>query len=65
MKPGSIVPLAERADIHDYVMSLWSDGPIKRSHQQGGLVSRVIDRFARMPRFFYAPSEQTIEWTHL
>jgi len=65
MRLGSIVPLAEKADIHDYVMSLWSDGPIKRSHQQGGLVKRVIDRFARMPRFFYAPSEQSIEWTHL
>ncbi len=65
MRADSIVALAERSDIHDYVMSLWSDGPIKRSHQQGGLVKRVIDRFARMPRFFYAPSEQSIEWTHL
>ena len=64
MKSETIVALADKADIHDYVMSLWSDGPIKRSHQEGGLVKRVIDRFARMPRFFFAPSEQTIEWTH-
>lgn len=64
MRHESIVALADRSDIHDYVMGLWSEGPIKRSHQQGGLVKRVIDRFARMPRFFFAPSEQAIEWTH-
>lgn len=65
MKVDSIVALAERSDIHDYVMSLWSDGPIRRSHAEGGLVRRVVDRFARTPRFFYAPSEQSIEWTQL
>lgn len=64
MKVDSIVPLAERDDIHEFVMSLWTDGPIRRSHQTGGLVYRVIDRFARMPRFFFRPSEQSIEWTH-
>lgn len=65
MKIDSITSLANRGDIHDYVMSLWSDGPIRRSHAEGGLVSRVVDRFARMPRFFYAPSQQNIEWTQL
>ena len=64
MKQKSIVRLADRADIHDYVLSLWSDGPIRQSHAGGGLVHRVIERFARMPRFFFAPSEQSIEWTH-
>lgn len=64
MRTDSIVALSERGDIHDYVRSLWSDGPIRQSHDSGGLVSRVIDRFARMPRFFFAPSEQAIEWTH-
>jgi len=65
MKLESIVALAERGEIHDYVMSLWSDGPIKRSHSEGGLVHRVVERFARTPRFFYAPSDQSIEWTQL
>lgn len=64
MKRESIVRLADRGDIHDYVLSLWSDSPIRRSHESGGLVHRVIDRFARMPRFFFAPSDQHIEWTH-
>lgn len=64
MKLDSIVRLSDRADIHDFLLSLWSDSPIRRSHADGGLVHRVIDRFARMPRFFFAPSEQAIEWTH-
>lgn len=65
MKLDTIVALAERGEIHDYVMGLWSDGPIRRSHADGGLVFRVVERFARMPRFFYEPSEQSIEWTQL
>lgn len=60
----SIQQLAQPGDIHDYVMGLWSDGPIKRSHAEGGIVHEVIDRFARLPRFFYQPSQQAIEWTH-
>lgn len=46
------------------MLGLWSDGPIKRSHESGGAVHRVVDRFARVPRFFYHASEQRIEWTH-
>lgn len=64
MQLDSLVLLASRGEIHDYVLSLWSDGPIRRSHEGGGLVSRIVDRFARLPRFFYRPSEQRIEWTH-
>ncbi|MEA3009286.1 MAG: hypothetical protein QOJ91_978 [Sphingomonadales bacterium] len=64
MKPESIELLAEPADIHDFVMSLWSDGPIRRSHASGGSVKRLVDRFARLPRFFFRASDQRIEWTH-
>ncbi|HEY0131638.1 MAG TPA: hypothetical protein VGB57_09550 [Allosphingosinicella sp.] len=64
MKPESIELLAEPADIHDFVMSLWSDGPIRRSHASGGSVKRLVDRFARLPRFFFRASDQGLEWTH-
>jgi len=64
MRPASVRILAEPAEIHDYVLSLWSDGPIRRSHAAGGSVARLIDRFARTPRFFYEASEPGIEWTH-
>jgi hypothetical protein len=64
LKPETVQLLVERADIHDYVMGLWSDGPIKRSHESGGAVHRIVDRYARVPRFFYQASEQGIEWTH-
>ncbi|HEX8194554.1 MAG TPA: hypothetical protein VF552_16830 [Allosphingosinicella sp.] len=64
MKPESVRILAEPAEIHEYVLSLWSDGPIRRSHEEGGSVARLVDRFARTPRFFYEASEPAIEWTH-
>ena len=64
MKPESIRLLIEPAEIHDFVLGLWSDGPIRRSHAEGGTVTQLIDRFARMPRFFFEPSEPAIEWTH-
>jgi hypothetical protein len=64
LKPESVQLLIEPADVHAFVLSLWSDGPIKRSHESGGAVHRVVERFARVPRFFYQASEQSIEWTH-
>lgn len=64
MKPGSIRLLIDPGDIHDFVRGLWSDGPIRRSHDTGGYVSRLVDRFARLPRFFYEASDSRVEWTH-
>jgi hypothetical protein len=64
LKPGTVDLLIEPADIHAYVFGLWSDGPIRRSHETGGAVHRIVERFARVPRFFYQASEQHIEWTH-
>lgn len=64
MKTGSIRLLVSADDIHQYVLGLWTDGPIKQSHASGGLVHGIIEKFARLPRFFYEPSDQSIEWTH-
>jgi hypothetical protein len=64
MNPNTITLLATPDETHDYVMSLWSDGPIRRSHAEGGLVKKLIDRFARVPRFFYDASDAKSEWTH-
>lgn len=64
LKPESIELLIQPTDVHDFVLGLWSDGPIKRSHRSGGAVHRIVERFARVPRFFYRASEQHIEWTH-
>lgn len=64
LKPETVELLIEPGDIHDFVMALWSDGPIRRSHQAGGAVHRIVERFARVPRFFYRASDSTIEWTH-
>ena len=64
MKMDSIVLLCRRGQIHDYVMSLWSDGPVRKSHEDGGLVHRLVDRFARLPRIFFEASDVRHEWTH-
>ncbi|QKG70962.1 hypothetical protein [Erythrobacter mangrovi] len=64
MKIDSIDLLVDRGSIHDYVMNLWADGPIAESHRKGGMVHDIVDRFGKVPRFFYEPSEPHIEWTH-
>ena len=64
MKIDRIDLLSERSEIHDYVKSLWTAGPIAESHRSGGMVHDIVDRFASVPRFFYEPSEPDIEWTH-
>ena len=64
LKPESVQLLVEKSDIHDFVLGLWSDTPIRRSHESGGMVHHIVDRFARVPRFFYHASEPHIEWTH-
>lgn len=64
MKPSTIDLLTDRADLHAYVMDLWAEGPIRDSHRSGGLVHDIVDRFGRIPRFFYKPSDPAIEWTH-
>lgn len=64
MKAESIVPLVDPEEIHAYVLGLWADGPIRRSHAAQGPIYDLIERFARRPRFFYEPSDSRIEWTH-
>ena len=64
MKPETVDLLPERADVHDHVLALWSDSPIRDSHAKGGYVHDLVDRFARLPRFFYRPSDPQLEWTH-
>jgi hypothetical protein len=64
MIPATLTLLAERDEVHDYVASLWSDSPIGQSYRRGGLVYRIVDRFAQLPRIFYDASDREIEWTH-
>lgn len=64
MKRDTLTLLVTADDIDAYVRSLWSDGPIPASHEQGGIVADVVRRFARVPRLFYDASDPAIEWTH-
>lgn len=64
MKVDTLRLLTSAEDIHRFVLGLWSDGPIRRSHESGGRVHEIVERFAQLPRFFYEASDQRIEWTH-
>lgn len=64
MRRDSLDLLVTREDIHAYVDALWSDGPIRRSHRDGGLVYRLVERFAAVPRLFFTASDEHNEWTH-
>ncbi len=64
MRLDTLSLLTEPGEIHDYVLELWSDSPIRRSHCESGLVHRIVERFAQLPRMFYDASDIAIEWTH-
>ncbi len=58
------VVLLDRDTIHRYTRGLWRSDIFKASHDSGGIVYRVIEHFARQPRFFYEPSHEEIEAPH-
>lgn len=59
-----IVKLAGTDEIHAYVRKLWRTEDFRKSHDEGGLVWEVVDRFARLPRLFYTPTDQNTEAPH-
>ena len=64
MKLETLKLLIDASDVEQFVFYLWHDGPIKQAHERGGYIRDIIERFARLPRFFYEPSDEHIEWTH-
>jgi len=65
MKTDSIVLLSKPGEIIDYVMDLWSaGGQVQLNHRNGGMVDEIVRKFARVPRIFFEPSDQRLEWTH-
>jgi hypothetical protein len=64
MKTDTLKLLIEEDDIHNFTRKLWRSDVFKDSHDSGGIVSRVIDNFAKYPRFFYEPSDVNTEAPH-
>ncbi|KAA5542121.1 hypothetical protein FYK55_15035 [Roseiconus nitratireducens] len=57
----NIIKLVTANEICSYVRDqLLQTEVLRRSYDQGGLVASVLRRFARLPRFFYQPSADTI-----
>lgn len=56
--------LFEKADIVDYLRSYWRTDEFKHSHDNNGLVARIVEKYARLPRFFYEMSDEYLERAH-
>jgi hypothetical protein len=56
--------LVSRSDIHDHLMGLWKTDIFKSSHQSGGFVHNIVERFSRLPRFFTEMSDDYLERAH-
>ena len=60
----NIILLAEKADIHKHLRAYWKTPAFKKSHDTGGLVYRIVEKFAELPRFFYDMSDEYKERAH-
>jgi hypothetical protein len=56
--------LVTRADVHDYVGSLWKTDAFRTSHKTGGFIYSVIDQFAMLPRLFCETTNDRLERAH-
>lgn len=60
----SLVALASPRAVHEHVRALWRTDLFRRSHDDGGFVGDIIERFAALPRLFCDMSEPDIEASH-
>ena len=60
----NVIRLASREEIHTFSRMLFETDEIKRSYDQCGLVWDVVERFSKLPRFFFTPSDMNVEAPH-
>ncbi len=60
----NITILTEPDEIHSYMRKLWRTDQFRTSHDQGDLVSHVVDRLAALPRYFYERTDDRLEKGH-
>ena len=56
--------LYDKTDINDFLRGYWRTPEFKNSHDNGGLVSRIVKKYAHLPRFFYEMSDEYLERAH-
>ncbi|MGB9151593.1 MAG: hypothetical protein WCD70_00720 [Alphaproteobacteria bacterium] len=56
--------LVTKADIHDYVGTLWQTDAFRNSHKKNGVVFDVVDKFAILPRLFCESTNDKLERAH-
>jgi hypothetical protein len=59
-----IKKLVEPDEIHAFVYNLLKTDAMRQSYDEGGLVFQAVDRFSRLPRIFFSPTDQNIEASH-
>jgi hypothetical protein len=64
MKLETIIPLVTPNEIHAFVRNHWQTDIFRQSHDEGGFVHDVIDKFAQMPCFFFQASDEYLEKAH-
>lgn len=62
MKTPLLLP--EKSDVHGCIEGLWKTDIFRQSHRAGGFVHNIVDRFARLPRFFAEMSDDYLERAH-
>jgi hypothetical protein len=56
--------LIERADVHDFVASLWATDAFRISQREKGFVYSIVDQLAALPRLFCEASNDRLERAH-
>jgi hypothetical protein len=56
--------IADKAEIHTFVMRLWKTDMFRESHRAGGFIFRAVERFAWLPRVFAEMSNDHLERAH-
>jgi hypothetical protein len=60
----SIIKLFSEDDAREFCRGLLESPLIRASYDNWGLVRRIIDRFSRLPRFFFLPTDIDVEAPH-
>jgi len=63
-KDASLQILVEADEIQAFIRKQWKTKEFQDSHDNGGFVATVVDKYASLPRFFFEASNPELEAAH-
>jgi hypothetical protein len=60
----NLLAIADKADIHEFVMGQWKTDIFRNAHRDGGFVRDIVEQFAFVPRVFAEMTNDTMERAH-